>query len=448
MSHCRYLVIASLILGAANVHAAKLRIEFERGVEKGPLTVRVANHPAVKTAKPRENVLVFDDLPAGPRELLVEGDAPLKVMSVMTFVDAKRTNRTRIKVPSGFVYGKFTLGGHALANREITLDSDAESWRTRLTTGADGAYQSIVWRRGDYNVALNGQSVGTLTIPEGLGSHVDFDIPDRIVTGRVTTAKGEPVGDVVLGLETNGARRFVRRVTTDADGRFTYIGMQPGKQTLGVVTADGLLRPKAIRFELGPDDRERDVSVVLDDGVRRTVEVMDHHDVRHGDVKVLCVAGGEIRSATATGANGEATIDVPRGEGCTLYALPHDGALARHRTAAGEGRIRITLPSVTAAIDIVAKRTDGTAMPEVAFVMRYNGEVVPQAVVREFGVLYTDGDGLARLPRVPPGFYEFWPYRTEHEMASILETADAVDPPIRLYAKVGENRVTVRFERR
>jgi hypothetical protein len=87
-------------------------------------------------------------------------------------------------------------------------------------------------------------------------------------------------------------------------------------------------------------------------------------------------------------------------------------------------------------------------MPEVAFVMRYNGEVVPQAVVRELGVLYTDGDGLARLPRVPPGFYEFWPYRTEHEMASILETADAVDPPIRLYAKVGENRVTVRFERR
>jgi len=448
MSHCRYLVIALLILNATNVRAAKLRIEFERGAEKGPLTVRVANHPTVKTAKPTENALVFDDLPAGPRELLVEGDAPLKVMTVMTFVDAKATNRTRIKIPSGFVYGRFTFGGHALANREIILDSDAESWRTRLTTGEDGLYQSVVWRRGDYNVALDGQFVGTLAIPGGLTPHVDFDIPDRQVTGRVTTANGAPVGDVVLALETNGVRRFVRRVTTDADGKFTYIGMQPGKQTLRVVTADGLLRPKAIRFELDADDRQHDVNVVLDDGVRLIVDVVDHHDVRHEDVKILCVAGGEIRSATTTGAKGDAAIDVPRGEGCTLYVLPHDGALARHRTASGEGRIRITLPSVTAAIDIVAKRTDGTAMPEVAFVMRYNGEIVPQVVVREIGVLYTDGDGLARLPRVPPGFYEFWPYRSEDEMAAILETADAFDPPVRLYARVGENRVTVRFERR
>jgi hypothetical protein len=452
MSHCRCLAIALLILTAAHAQGAKLRIEFDRGAEKGPLTVRIAHHPAVKTAKPAESTVVFDDLPAGARELLIEGDAPLKVMSVMTFLDAQQTTRLRIAIPSGFVYGKFTLGGHALASREVVLDSDAESRRTRLTTGADGSYQSVVWRRGDYNVVLDGQSVGTLVIPEGLAPHVDLDIPDRHISGRVTTADGAPVSGVVLALETNGARHTMRRITTDADGGFTYSGVETGKQTLRVVTAEGLLRPGPIDFALGAADDERDVHVVLDDGVRRIVDVVDHHDVPRGDVNVLCVAGGQIRSSAKTGAKGEVAIDVPRGEGCTLYVLPREGALAIHRIAsdveAEKGRIRITLPSVSAAIDLVAKRTDGTAMPEVAFLMRYNGDIVPLAVVREIGVLYTDGDGVARLPRVPPGFYEFWPYRSDDEMAALLETAGALDPPIRLNAKVGENRVEVRFAKR
>ncbi len=451
-SYSRCLGLALLIVAATHAHGAKLRIEFDRGAEKGPLTVRVANHPTVKTAKPTENAVVFDDLSEGSHELLVEGDAPLKVMSVMTFVNAKGT-RFRIEIPSGFVFGTFTYGGHALANREITLDSEAESWRTRLTTGPDGRYQSVVWRRGDYNVVLDGQSVGALTIPEGLAPRVDFEVPDRRITGRVTTADGAPVSEVVLVLETKGARHTNRRITTDADGEFTYIGVQPGKQILRVVTAEGLLRPKTIELELSAYDEERDVNVVLDDGMRRIVEVVDHHDVPQSDARVLCVVGEEIRSEAKTGAKGDVAIDVPRGGGCTLYVLPHDGVLARYRIASDplaseKGRIRITLPSVTAAIDLVAKRTDGTAMPEVAFLMRYNGEIVPSVVAREVGVLYTDGDGMARLPRVPPGFYEFWPYRSLDEVAALLETADALEPPIQFYAKVGENRITVRFARR
>jgi len=448
MSHCRCLAIVLLIVAAAHARGAKLRIEFERGAEKGPLTVRVAHHPAVKTLKPGESAVLFDDLPPGSRELLVEGDAPLKVMSVMTFLDAKQATRLRVAIPSGFVYGRFTLGGHALANREIVLDSAAESWRTRLTTAADGSYQSVVWRRGDYNVVLDGQSVGTLAIPEGLAPHVDVDIPDRHISGRVTTASGAPASDVVLALETNGMRHTMRRITTDADGGFTYIGVQAGKQTLRVSAAEGLLRPKPIEFQLGTADEQREVNVVLDDGVRRIVDVVDQHDAPGADVKVLCVAGGEIRSSVTTTAKGEAAIDVPRGGGCTLYVLPREGALAIRRSASDPGRIRIALPSASAAIDLVARRTDGTALPEVSFVMRYNGEIVPLAVVREIGVLYTDGDGVARLPRVPPGFYEFWPYRSDDEMAAIVETAGVGDAPIGLNAKVGENRIEVRFAKR
>jgi hypothetical protein len=99
----------------------------------------------------------------------------------------------------------------------------------------------------------------------------------------------------------------------------------------------------------------------------------------------------------------------------------------------------------------VTRTVEGTAVPEVAFMMRFNGEVVPAEVVREMqahqGVrLTTDDAGLARLPNVPPGFYEFWPFRTEDEVAAILDTAFA--PPVGFNARVGENRVTVRFAKR
>jgi hypothetical protein len=448
----------------ALARGATLRLEIERGSEKGPLTVRIAKHDVVKTASASENVVVFDDLDGGAHPLLIEGDEPLKRLSMSVFLTSGESRTVHVQLPGGHVYGRFTLGSRPLAAADLFLTHDADEWRTKVTTDADGLWQSAVWRRGDFNVSVTGgeidgppQHVGTLNIPEGLAPRIDFDVPDRRVTGKVIAADGSPIADVTLALETMGAGpRTVRRVSSGRNGEFVYLGVRAGKQALRVVTADGRLRPETISFQIETGDQRREVKVVLKDGARRTVEVVDHHGVPRGDAVVLCVAAGEIRSAATTDSRGEAAIETPLGEASTLYVVPREGSLVSRPIAAGEearGALALRIPPASVAIDLVAKETDGTAVPEVAFLMRFNGEIVPPEVVREMqriqgARLFTDEEGKARLANLPTGFYEFWPYRSDDEIAALLETAGALDAPIGFNARVGENRVTVRFERR
>lgn len=439
-------------------------MRFIRGAEKGPITIRVLRSGereaiAVKTVPRTESAVAFDALEIGRYELLVEGDEPLKRLATFALVKPGKTE-TRIELPSGMVFGRFTLGGHPFQT-EIKLTHSVESWSTTLTTDDDGVYASVVWRRGEFDVAVSGRgiettNVGTMTIPEGPMPRVDFDVPDRQLAGRVTRADGAPVGGVVVALETTAPGfRGVTRRTTDGNGEFLYFGVRAGSQSLRVVSAKGHLLPDPVTFDLGAADTHRDVAVVLKEGLRRRIAVVDHHEVPIAGTTIVCVANGEIRSTATTDAKGTADLATPLGEASTLYVLPHEGSLAVHRIDSGrrDPSVRIRVPPGTAAIDLLAKVTDGKAMPEVAFLMRFNGDIIPPGVVREMqrhqGVrLLTDERGVARLPNVPPGYYEFWPVRSDDEIVALVQTAGALDAPIGLNARVGENRVTVRFEKR
>jgi hypothetical protein len=290
---------------------------------------------------------------------------------------------------------------------------------------------------------------GFLVVPEGPAPNVDFEVPDRRVTGRVLTAEGWPAAEVLVTLESQGPPRRVLRRSTDANGAFSYYAVPPGKQILRVIAAEKRLRPDPLQFDL--DGARRDVVIKLSNGQRRDVEVVDAHGDPVANAKVLCVTGAEIRATSTTDEKGVAGIDTPQ-DASLLYVVPKDGSFATRRlVAADPDRVRLRIPSGGAAIELVAKTVEGAAVPEVAFMMRFNGEVVPAEVVREMQVhqgarLTTDDAGLAHLPSVPPGFYEFWPFRTADEVQAILDSAS--EPQIAFNARVGENRVTVRFQKR
>lgn len=461
---CLCLYAASLPLLADETQRGALRVRFIRGAEKGAITVRVTRPGereaiAVKTVPRTETAVSFDALELGRYDLLVEGDEPLKRLATFALVKPGKTEAS-VALPAGMVFGRVTLGGHPYKT-EVTLTHSVDSWSTKLTTDDEGTYASGVWRRGEFDVAVSGRgiqmtTVGTLTIPDGLTPRVDFDVPDRQVTGRVTTADGAPVSGAVVALETTtpGFRRATRR-TTDANGEFLYFGVGAGSQSLRVVSAEGHLRPDAVQFALGAADTHREVAVVLKTGQRRRIEVVDHHEAPSAGTTIVCVTNGEIRSVATTDAKGWADLATPLGEASTLYVLPHEGSLAVQRLDGGrrDASLRIRVPPGTAAIDLLARVTDGAALPEVAFLVRFNGDIIPPEVVREMqrhqGVrLQTDERGVARLPNVPPGYYEFWPVRTDDEIVAIVDTAGAIAPPISLNARVGENRVTVRFEKK
>lgn len=452
----RAILCAAAVLFSISIHGAGLRVQIVRGAEKGPLTVRVVERGsetvlAERTLKPGESSAAFDGLKDGVYAVLVEGDEPLKRLQAIARRDV------RIEIPKGFVFGRFTIGGRPLANAGVQIRHLSEGWSTRLTTKADGTYAGVLWRRGEFDVAVSPDGAaptpaGTLLIPEGPAPNINFDVPDRRVTGRILTANGEPAANVLITLESQGPPRRVLRRRTDANGAFSYIAVPAGAQVVRVLAAEGHLRPAPLRFEL--DGAQRDVAVTLAEGARRTVEALDSRGTPIAGAMVLCVTRGEIRASAKTDAKGVALLDTPREGESLLYVIPSEGSFATQRIGGGglkPAPHRIRVPAAGAAIDLVAKTVDGVAVPEVAFLMRFNGEVVPDDVVREMQVqqgarLMTDEAGLARLPNVPPGFYEFWPFRTHAEADAILETA--FEPPIGFNARVGENRVTVRLEKR
>ena len=456
----RAILCAAAVLFSISIDAAVIRVQLVRGAEKGPLTVRIsrrgpdgAAHPAgERTLKPGESSVAFDKLDAGTHLILVEGDEPLKRLQALAVAEPRVARDVRIEIPKGFVFGRFTMGGRPLAKGDVLLTHSGEGWTSRFTTKADGTFAGVLWRRGEFDVAVSVDgsdptSAGALVIPEGPAPNVDFDMPDARVTGRVLTAAGTPAANVLVTLESEGPPRRVVRRRTDASGAFTYVAVPAGAQVVRVIAADGYLRPAPLRFDL--DGAHRDVAIALGTGVRRVVEVIDTRGDPIAGAKVLCVTNREIRTSATTGAKGVAELDTPPGGESLLYVIPREGSFLVQRIEADAVRVRV--PAAGAAIDLLAKTVEGTAVPEVAFMMRFNGEVVPVDVVREMQAhqgarLTTDNAGLARLPNVPPGFYEFWPFRTSTEADAILETA--FEPPIGFNARVGENRVTVRLEKR
>ena len=128
--------------------------------------------------------------------------------------------------------------------------------------------------------------------------------------------------------------------------------------------------------------------------------------------------------------------------------MPREGAFA---IVGPRDPDRVTLPRPSSSLRIVTRSTDGAPLPNVELLMSFNGTVVPPAVARRIGVLQglrltTNADGEALLRNIPPGWYQFWPYRGEEEAGAIL-AASALEAPIALNVKTGENTVAVDFQK-
>jgi hypothetical protein len=144
----------------------------------------------------------------------------------------------------------------------------------------------------------------------------------------------------------------------------------------------------------------------------------------------------------------------PRRRPARCTCLPNEGSLAIARLAPEADpaeRTRIVVPAGSSSLEIATLTTEGAAVPSVSLLLRYNGELIPPAVVREMHRYQglptaTDSDGLATFDHIPPGVYELWPYRTEEEAGEIMSAALAA--PINVNVATGPNKATVKFRRR
>jgi hypothetical protein len=354
-----------------------------------------------------------------------------------------------------------TLGGTPIGEGSLVLRHSEFEWRAGIPLAADGSYRARMWQRGEYTYSVKAAplTTGYSDIVEFVGKSPmrnSFDLPDGRIAGIVRDAKsGAPVQQAAILLKTSfGSREKSVQTKTDAEGRFDFTGMRDARHTVRVVSF-GHLEAAPITFELDDEQRLKELDVGLDPGRSIPIAVMDASGAPVRKTMVFAVSDAKLRSRAMTDDEGRTSVAVPADEAATLFVVPSSGAFGVQRVAREHdgGRLKIYLPSPASSLRIKARTTTGEAMAPFSLLMRFNGEIVPPEVGEELATrrglqLMTSETSEALLQNIPSGSYEFWPYRTDEEAASILAAASMSAAPIQVHVRSGENKVTVKFAKK
>jgi hypothetical protein len=413
-----------------------------------------------QTLPPETRRVRFDGLESGVYQLRVRGPVATEQLGTKIVVGKSDTRQTAIVIEPYFLTGRVTLGETELGAGHLVLKHPELHWRAAIPLGADGTFRAPLWQRGTFTYyvrspALATDYASTMEL-EGAPAPLKIEIPDGRITGVVRDARSAaPVEGAIVALRTSLEQREENvKLTTGPDGRFDFTGIKNGRHTVQILPPHHLT-PEPIVFTLGGDTRLRELDVPVDPGRAVAIVVIDDAGDPVANAKVFAVAESKVRARATTDEDGRATVALPSGETATLFVIPEEGPFGVLSVARDpvEGRLPVHLPRTSSSLLIRALTTTGATMPPFSLLMRYNGELVPPDIADELTTLQglqlmTDPRSEAHLQNIPAGTYEFWPYRTEREAQSIMDSADALIAPILVNVRQGENQIAVKFAAR
>jgi Carboxypeptidase regulatory-like domain len=403
----------------------------------------------------------FDGLEAGVYQILIRGPVPTEQLATKIGVGRGDRQRTTITIEPFVLAGRVTLGGTELGAGGLLLKHREFKSRSEVLLESDGTFRVPFWQRGTFSYGVRGPALPTayshlaeLDGPSPGPLHID--IPDSRITGIVRDANsGEPVAGATVALQTNaaGSEEHVR-LTTGPDGRFDFIGIKHGSQTVRIHAARHL-DPEPVVFDLTAAAPLRELDVRADSGRAVPIVVFDKKHDPIANAKVFVVADAKLVARGTTDAHGRATVPVPVRESATLFVVAEQGPFAMRRVPRNDEKppLEVYLPAWSSSLLIRAQTTDGKTMPPFSLLMRYDGELMPTDVAEELSAvqglqLATGTDGEAYLRNIPSGSYEFWPYRTTAEAESIVAAGSTFIAPIQVNVRMGENKIAVKFASR
>jgi hypothetical protein len=447
-------VLAAVMLLAGPASGATITVHVARNGDKSPLDVRLGlardeREPdwiAVRHLTPARGDVTFRDLDAGHYALLIEGPRPLQRVSAHVVVAADDDRSLTIGIRPRPFHGRFTLGGTPLANATVTLH--AADFTTSVTTDARGLIDEPLWQSGDVDFTVDSPRLGApYPAHARLAGHLAVDIESRVVHGVVRGTDGKPVAGAAVALRSEGeAQRVPRRTKTDDNGEFRIDGVSVGSVSLRV-TARGYLRIQPIALQITRGEHVE--NVVLDAGVSLPVDVVDADGQAVRSATIVCVSGGTIRSTTRTDVLGHAVVATPPDGDAMLFVLPREGGIVA-QPVAGARRITVQAGSASLQVDALA---DDAPLTGISLLVRFNGTMIPPEVAQIIGTqqrasFVTDAQGRVVVPRIGPGRYELWAYRSDEEAEALMASQSALTAPIKLEVAPGENLVTIRFKAR
>lgn len=453
-------IFAFFALFAQTASAATLTVDVTRQGFAGPIEIAVAprverkspHWSATKTVPAGKSSVSFSGLPAGVYVVMASGPQPLQRLSAKTNIGTDGTT-VRLVIPRSKTELRATLAGEPLSHAAIAFTHEKLRWQTDIETGEDGRFAGELWEPGLYTASVRRDpDAAPYNADVWLSSKpVTIDVPDRHVTGRVL-AGGKPVAGATVSLRSENTQSILTvRAHSRPDGRFEFFGVREGALML-TVRAPSYLDSDPITFEFRGSSARHSVDVELMRGAPRAVRVVDSHDAAIANAMLIASCDGNVKSTTVTNVEGGAEVPLPEGStACAIYVLPKEGSIAIEPVR-GSGPLLIRVRDGASSLRLALKSEAGEVFSAMSLLMRIDGKVVPPAISRLISSrgfpLVTSEEGTILLQHIPPGMYEFWPYRDRAEGQMLYETAAEFAAPISVKVLTGENDATVRFRAR
>jgi hypothetical protein len=460
----RLLALSSLLAVSISAFAADLQVDVSRNGFTGSIVLavapRVEGRPpewsATKTLAGGKSAATFTGLAEGLYVVMASGPQPLQRLSAKANVGAKGST-LRLVLPKGRTSLRVALAGQPIARAAITLTQDELRWSTDLEADDDGGFEGALWEPGLYTASVWQDRTAAPHLADVTLSArpLTIDVPDREVTGQVFGDDGKPIAGAAVILRSQSERATLSLRTTSApDGRFAFFGVREGSQSLSA-RAPSYLNSDAVTFELHGQPAHHSADLALTHGIQQTVRVVDARGGPVASASLFTVCAGTIKATTLTNAEGRAQVALPdldrHESSCAIYALPKEGSIAVGRVSGNEPLV-LRVPDGSSSLRLALKSENGEVFSDLWLLMRIDGTVVPPAIARQLATrglaLITDTAGSISLAHIPPGTYEFWPYRTEAEGQMLYEVAPDAEAPISVKVLTGENNATVRFQAR
>ncbi|HKS25236.1 MAG TPA: carboxypeptidase-like regulatory domain-containing protein [Thermoanaerobaculia bacterium] len=387
----------------------------------------------------------FDALSKGKYVVLLEGKGPLQ-RKISTFaIDDGEVTEGDVALQDFVLKGIVTLRNAALANGKLTFSSNVLLWSGELRTNDSGEYFAKLWEAGSWIVKVEVPGEKLLfhqfrQLDNKAEQFWDVSIPTRAIVGRVVDAKsGEPIAGADIRDDISSDRPRMESGRTDDEGKFRFAMLEPSRHTIHV-SAVGFLERES-HAQIAEGDTELELRIELNRGIQVFYKIVDPQGAPIPNAELYDWVGNsglENRDSYVSDAWGLVSVPLEPGDEKPVYVMTRSGSFrvvlaeANTKTTA-EKPIVITMPAPSASLTVLAKTKSRPAAEE-RFLVRVDGRFLPprmwDLITGSFGAepTRTDQNGRLELPALPPGTYEFWPYRSLEELHALFRTIYAKKP--------------------
>jgi len=454
--------VALLRAGSVSVDTSKIR-----GLRELTLVPLQHRRDPARTLRRKASgsVTLFTGLEPGNYLLTARGAGPLQQKSQLVEVGEGAMQQVAMTIDRMPISGYVFLGREPLPHADVQIIGPGGAWEGHVRTDAEGEYAGELWQVGPMQAVVTSPKLTTEFL-SGHRSHealqreaVEWHIavPDRKIVGRVVDDRGNAVAKAPLSIEVeDGEVRSRINILADSSGAFEYAPARSGRYSIEA-TPRQHLKPAPLQFELRDDDPNKRVEIVMERGAEVRVRVTREDGTPIADALIadgVTEDGSKPLVRHRTNAAGEATLRGRPGDAKTIYVIPPQGSFAvAHLTLDPETLAQgadVVVPEPKSALVIRTRDESGAALGGIQFAVRYNGELLPPAILLLIRSLQhvdyrTTAAGEARIHGLPSGMYELWAYRTASEGNRLAVNPDGYEPALQLALAQGTYEADLTF---